>query len=164
MPTLEQLGADHRVAVLAFELENRSYFNASVTDRGDEFFDAFTEKFRHVLAEQEAGASAFYVFVDRGGSVLGRFNLYDIKDGTARVGYRVGERAAGRGLATAGVRSLCDVGRGLGLSILSAAVSDQNIASSRVLIKAGFVLEGPADPSELGGKQGDRFRRDMTRD
>ena len=148
--------------VLAFELENRSYFSASVSDRGDEFFAQFTERFCGLLAEQEAGTSAFYVMVDRGGAVLGRFNLYDIVGGTARVGYRVGEQVAGRGVATAGVCSLCGMATGLGLSTLTAAVSDQNIASSRVLIKTGFVRDGPAEPSEPGGQQGDRFRCDMT--
>jgi [ribosomal protein S5]-alanine N-acetyltransferase len=39
--------------------------------------------------------------------VLGRFNLYRLQDGTAELGYRVAERVAGRGVATAAVRELC---------------------------------------------------------
>jgi ribosomal-protein-alanine N-acetyltransferase len=39
--------------------------------------------------------------------VLGRFNLYDLEDGAADVGYRVARHASGRGLATAAVEQLC---------------------------------------------------------
>jgi len=38
MPELERLRAGHAPAVLAFELANRAYFAASVSDRGDDFF------------------------------------------------------------------------------------------------------------------------------
>ncbi len=45
MPELEQLRAGHAPAVLAFELVNRAYFAAFVSDRGDEFFDQFPDHF-----------------------------------------------------------------------------------------------------------------------
>jgi [ribosomal protein S5]-alanine N-acetyltransferase len=44
MPALQRLSSDHAPAVLAFELANRAYFAASISDRGDEFFDQFTER------------------------------------------------------------------------------------------------------------------------
>ena len=78
MPELQRLRADHAPAVLAFELANRVYFAASISDRGDEFYDRFTERHSALLAEQEAGIGAFYVLVAEDGSVLGRFNLYDL--------------------------------------------------------------------------------------
>jgi len=53
-----------------------------------------------LLAEQEAGICAFYVFVAEDNSVLGRFNLVDIENRTAELGYRVAQRVAGRGVAT----------------------------------------------------------------
>src|SRR4051794_23461629 len=101
MPELKRLRAGHAPAVLAFELANRAYFAASVPDRGDDFFDRFTDRFRALLAEQEAGICAFHVLVAEDGGVLGRFNLVDIEDGTADLGYRVAQHVAGRGLATA---------------------------------------------------------------
>lgn len=85
MPELQRLRADHGPAVLAFELANRAYFAAFISDRGDEFFDQFTDRYNALLAEQEAGISAFYVLVAEDGSVLGRFNLVDIEDHTAEV-------------------------------------------------------------------------------
>jgi hypothetical protein len=44
--------ADHATAVLAFEQANRAYFAAFVSDRGDEFFDQFTDRHSALLAEQ----------------------------------------------------------------------------------------------------------------
>ena len=115
MPELQQLDAGHAPAVLAFELANRAYFAAYISDRGDEFFDQFTEQHSAMLAEQEAGTGAFYVLVAEDGSVLGRFNLYRFNNGTAELGYRVAQHVAGRGVATAAVQELAGWrGRGIG--------------------------------------------------
>lgn len=162
MPELQRLRADHGQAVLAFELANRAYFAVSISDRGDDFYGQFTERHGALLAEQEAGISAFYVLVDEG-SVLGRFNLYDIKDAIAKLGYRVAEHVAGRGMATATVREVCGLAAAqYGLRALTAATSSENVASRKVLTKAGFVPVGPADPTDIGGKQGTLYRRDLA--
>jgi hypothetical protein len=92
VPELKRLHAGHAPAVLAFELANRAYFAASVSDRGDEFYNQFADRHSALLAEQEAGIGAFYVLVADDGSVLGRFNLYNVEDGTAELGYRVAAR------------------------------------------------------------------------
>jgi ribosomal-protein-alanine N-acetyltransferase len=162
MPELKRLHARHAPAVLAFELANRAYFAASVSDRGDDFFDQFTDRYNASLAEQEAGICAFYVLVAEDGSVLGRFNLYDLEDGTARLGYRVAEQVAGRGVATTTVRELCRTATAMhGLRTLRAATSHDNAASQKVLTKAGFVPVGPATTADLGGKSGTWYRRDL---
>ncbi|MEV6406248.1 GNAT family N-acetyltransferase [Streptomyces bobili] len=162
MPELKLLHVGHAPAVLAFELANRSYFAASIPDRGDDFFDQFTDRYDASLAEQEAGICAFYVFVAEDGSVLGRFNLYDLEDGTARLGYRVAERVAGRGVATTTVRELCRTATARhGLRTLRAATSHDNAASQKVLTKTGFVPVGPATPADLGGKSGTWYERDL---
>ncbi|MEU1704294.1 GNAT family N-acetyltransferase [Streptomyces sp. NPDC005706] len=164
MPELRRLQAGDAPAVLAFELANRAYFAASVSDRGDEFFARFTDRFGALLTEQEAGTSAFYALVAEDGSVLGRFNLYDVEDGTAELGYRVARHVAGRGVATANVRELCRLAAARhGLRTLRAAASHGNAASHRVLAKAGFVPVGPADPAHLGGKTGTWYQRDLRR-
>ena len=162
MSELKRLHADHAPAVLAFELANRTYFAASIPDRGDDFFAQFTDHHNAALAEQEAGICAFYVLVAEDGSVLGRFNLYDLEDGTARLGYRVAERVAGRGVATATVRELCRTATAVhGLLTLRAATSHDNPASRKVLAKAGFVPVGPATPVDLRGKPGTWYQRDL---
>lgn len=163
MPELKQLHGDHAPAVLAFELANRSYFAAAVSDRGDHYFDQFTDRFNALLAEQEAGICAFHVLVAEDGSVLGRFNLVDIEDRGAVLGYRVAQHVAGRGVATGTVRELCRLAVSRhGLRTLRAATAHANPASRKVLTRAGFVLAGPADPADLGGKPGSWYRRDLT--
>jgi ribosomal-protein-alanine N-acetyltransferase len=162
VPHLELLRPDHAPAVLAFEIENRAYFARSISDRGEEFFERYDEVHRARLAEQEAGEGAYYVLVDEDGSVLGRFNLILGEDGVADVGYRHSEREAGRGLATAAVRDLCSLAAARhGVRRLRAATSRQNVASQRVLAKAGFVEVGPADPSEIGGKPGSWYELEL---
>jgi ribosomal-protein-alanine N-acetyltransferase len=163
MPELQRLHAGHAAAVLAFELANRAYFAAFISDRGDEFFDHFTERHSALLAEQEAGIGAFYVLVAEDGSILGRFNLIFAGDGTAELGYRVAQDVAGRGVATAAVQELCRLAAARhGLRTLRAATSRENVASQKVLAKAGFVPAGPADPAHLGGKPGTWYQRDIA--
>jgi ribosomal-protein-alanine N-acetyltransferase len=163
VPELKRLHAGDAPAVLAFELANRAYFAASVSDRGDEFYDRFTDRYSALLAEQEAGICAFYVLLADDGSVLGRFNLYDLKDGTADLGYRVAEHVAGRGVATTTVLELCRLAAARhGLRTLRAATARNNAASQKVLTKAGFVPVGPADPADLGGKPGTWYQRDLA--
>jgi ribosomal-protein-alanine N-acetyltransferase len=163
VPELKRLQAAHAPAVLAFELANRAYFAASVSDRGDEYYDQFTDRHNALLAEQEAGICAFYVLVAEDGSVLGRFNLYDLDEGTAGLGYRVAQHVAGRGVASATVQELCWLAATRhGLHTLRAATSHQNVASQKVLTKAGFVPVGPADAGDLGGKQGTWYQRDLA--
>src|SRR3954471_3061596 len=106
-PVIERLRPDHAAAVLVFERENRAYFTASVSDRGDDYFAEFPQRFRGLLAEQDAGGCHCHVVVGDNGEVLGRVNLVDVADGSAELGFRMAEKAAGRGLATAAVRQVC---------------------------------------------------------
>jgi ribosomal-protein-alanine N-acetyltransferase len=163
MPELQRLRPDHAPAILAFELVNRDYFAASISDRGDEFFDKFTERHNALLAEQDAGAGVYYVLVDEEGSVLGRFNLYFREEGAAELGYRVAQAVSGHGVATTTVRELCRLAvDGLGLRTLRAATTSTNIASQKVLLNSGFIPLGPADPADIGGHPGTRYQRDLV--
>lgn len=159
MPELQPLRADHASAVLAFEQDNRAWFARSISDRGEEYFERFFDDYQSLLDEQEAGVNAFYLFVDDDGAILGRFNLYDLTGGSAELGYRVAEAAAGRGVATAAVRELCAlVPARHGLRTLKAGTSDGNVASQKVLAKTGFVRTGPGT---FGGKPGAWYQRDL---
>ncbi|MFF1816461.1 GNAT family N-acetyltransferase [Kribbella sp. NPDC058245] len=153
--TLERLTAAHSDALLAFELENRLYFAASISDRGDEFFTKFADVLQARLAEQAAGEGRFHVLVDGDGAVVGRVNLVDIDDGSAELGYRIAERAAGRGLATAAVRAITRLAATeYGLRQLTAGTSRVNVASQTVLTRAGFHLA--TEPPEGGRTVGAR--------
>ena len=160
MPELQRLRADHAPAVLTFELANRAYFATFISDRGDAFFDRFTEQYNTLLAEQEAGTCVFHVLVGEDGTVLGRFNLYNLEDGAAELGYRVAQHVAGHGVATAAVQELCQLAAAqYGLRTLKAATTHDNVASQKVLTKAGFVPTGPAEP---GGRPGTWYQRDLA--
>jgi ribosomal-protein-alanine N-acetyltransferase len=160
VPHFQALRPDHASAVLAFERANRSYFAGFISDRGDAFFDEFSERYDELLAERETRRDAYYVLLDDDGSVLGRFNLFDIDDGTAEVGYRVAERVAGRGVATAGVRELCRLAVSEhGVRRLRARTTHENVASQRVLAKVGFVADGEAD---VAGRRGIWFERGLA--
>jgi ribosomal-protein-alanine N-acetyltransferase len=163
VPELQLLRAGHASAVLDFELANRGYFAVSISDRGDEFFDRFAERHSALLADQEAGMGAYYVLVAADGSVWGRFNLIFAGDGSAKLGYRVAQDVAGHGVATATVLQVCELAAAQhGVRTLRAATASQNVASQRVLAKAGFVLVGPANPAELGGKPGTWYERELV--
>jgi ribosomal-protein-alanine N-acetyltransferase len=157
MLELQRLRPDHGPAVLAFELANRAYFATFISDRGEEFFDHFDESYNELLAEQEAGTCVLHVLVDENGKVLGRFNLVDLEDGMAELGYRVAQQVAGHGVATATVQELCHIAAAnYGLHTLRAKTSFDNVASEKVLTKAGFVPDGPAEP---GGRPGSWYQR-----
>jgi ribosomal-protein-alanine N-acetyltransferase len=143
---LQRLRGDHSAAVRAFEVVNRAYFAESITDRGEEFFEHFSERYDASLAEQDAGMCFFHVLLDKDGTVVGRFNLYNVDGGAAEVGYRVAENVAGRGVATSTLRELRRLAAAqYGLETLKAATTNENIASQRVLEKAGFVSVGLTD-------------------
>ncbi|MER7918259.1 MULTISPECIES: GNAT family N-acetyltransferase [unclassified Streptomyces] len=160
MPELQPLRPDHAPALLAFERANRAYFAASVPDRGDDYFARFAERHQALLAEQEAGVCRFHVVADADGEILGRINLVDVADGGAGLGYRIAERATGRGLATWAVRELCArAAEVYGLTFLTAASRVENLASRTVLARTGFTVVGE---TRLSGLPGLTFRRALT--
>ncbi|MEU1687201.1 GNAT family N-acetyltransferase [Micromonospora sp. NPDC005707] len=161
MPELERLALRHAPALLRFEQVNRAYFARFVPDRGDDYFDKFADRLAGLLAEQDSGLCHFHVLVDdEDGTVLGRFNLVDVADGSAELGYRVAERATGRGLAREGVRRVCKLARDeYGLRQLVASAALANPASLAVLRRTGFV---PVEEVQLSGQPCLRHVLDLT--
>jgi ribosomal-protein-alanine N-acetyltransferase len=61
------------------------------------------------------------------------------------------------------VRELCRLAAVRhGLRTLRAGTSHENTASQKVLVNAGFVPVGPADPAHIGGNQGTWYQRDLA--
>ena len=143
MPDLQLVRLDHAPALLAFERENRAYFAASVPDRGDEFFAEFDTRYAQLLAWQAAGTDYLHLLVAEGGEVVGRVNLTEVASGSAELGYRIAQKAAGQGLATAAVRKVRELAATeYGLTRLRARVTLNNPASRKVLEHNGFVAVG----------------------
>lgn len=159
MTRLQLMRAEHGPAVREFELANRAYFAASIPDRGDEYFKDFDVRHGVLLAEQDAGTVYFHVILTADGEVVGRVNLIDVADGSAELDYRIAKRAAGRGLATAAVRTVCvRAGAAYGLATLRAVTTLDNHASLAVLGRTGFEAVGE---EEVDGRPGLRFVRDL---
>lgn len=160
MRELQLVRADHQPALLAFEQENRAYFAGSVPDRGDAYFAEFAERHRELLAWQAAGTDFFHVLVEEDGTIVGRVNLTRVADGSAELGYRIAERATGRGIATAAVRQACGLAAAdYGLRVLYADARVENVGSGIVLARTGFV---PIGEVTLSGRPGIRYRRDLV--
>jgi ribosomal-protein-alanine N-acetyltransferase len=160
MPDLQRLAAGHAAALLRFEQENRAYFVRSISDRGDAYFADFATRHADLLADQAAGLHHFHLLIDDDGdTVLGRFNLVDVANGTAELGFRVAEHASGRGVATDAVRRVCDLARDTyGLRRLVASAALDNPGSLTVLRRNGFI---PVGDVVLAGRPGLRHFRDL---
>lgn len=162
MPELQRLRTDHAPALFTFEQENRAFFAASIPDRGDAYFADFDARHTALLTEQATGLCHFHVLVDTDGEILGRFNLVDVADDSADLGFRMAESATRRGLATATVFHLCTLAATeYGLTTLRAAAALDNTASRTVLTRTGFVPTG--EEVRLSGRPGLGYVRDLFR-
>lgn len=109
-------------ALLAFERENSVFFENWVPPRPEAFFDpdGFAARLDELINDPD-------------------FHPFLIWDGTvADLGYRVGERAQGRGIATKAVELALDWTSGR-FTRVEAEVEPRNPGSARVLAKCGFV-------------------------
>ena len=85
---------------------NRHFFAPWDPIRAEEFFtvDGQVASIEDALAQHDQGIGLPHVIVDESGEVVGRITLLGISRGafqSCAVGYFVGERHNGRGLATA---------------------------------------------------------------
>jgi ribosomal-protein-alanine N-acetyltransferase len=157
---MQRLTEEHAAELLRFEQENRQWFARSIPDRGDAYFAEYPARHAALLEEQAAGICHFHVVVEESGAVLGRFNLVDAVAGTAELGFRVAQRAAGQGVATAGVRRICELAvTEYGLSRLIADAARDNEGSLKVLRRTGF---RPVGEVTLADRPGIRHVLDLT--
>lgn len=93
-------------------------------------------------------AYALFVFRETDDVLLGGLTLSNVRRGvaqTASLGYWAGQRHAGQGYITAAVCAVLRYGwDDLDLHRVEAACQPDNVASRRVLQKAGFTQEGEA--------------------
>jgi ribosomal-protein-alanine N-acetyltransferase len=141
---LKLLTAEDEASLLAFEIENRAFFETRVPGRGDDYYRTagFQRRHRLLLKEQERGESLFYLVKDEKGGILGRVNLVGVgrQGRCATLGYRVGEIHGGKGIAAKAVELLLDELPKLGVNSVEAKTAQDNSASQRVLEKNGFEM------------------------
>lgn len=110
---------------------------------------AFKRRLAIYGREMEAGnAWPFFIFADSDQALVGAITLSNVRRGVAEtgtLGYWIGRPFAGRGHGTEAVRAMIGYAfDDLNLHRVEAACVPDNLASRRVLEKAGFSLEGQA--------------------
>jgi ribosomal-protein-alanine N-acetyltransferase len=134
--------ADLRDASRAFLTPWEPTWAADETSRG-----SYRYKLRRYLEDaRDDRAHALFVFRESDGALVGGVTLSNVRRGvaqTASLGYWAGECYAGKGYITAAVRAVVRYGfDDLDLHRIEAACQPDNMASRRVLEKAGFTEEG----------------------
>ncbi|MFG2984799.1 GNAT family N-acetyltransferase [Streptomyces sp. NPDC048258] len=130
---------------------NRAYMAPFEPVRPEDFYTEQGQRARieGMLAEQDAGRMVPYVLVAAAtGEPVGAINLGSIALGplcSGGVGYWVDRAWHGKGVATAALEEVCRTARDdLGLHRVEAGTLLDNLASQRVLAKAGFEPYGVA--------------------
>jgi ribosomal-protein-alanine N-acetyltransferase len=140
--------------LLAFEEQNRAFFEASINARPGTYYCREGVAEAIVQARQDAEADRGYQFLIRDNrELVGRVNLHRVQRAyfnCAELGYRVGARFNGRGIARAAVTQVLQRAFGeLQLSRIEANARPQNTGSVRVLEASGFSCYGHSRRSFL---------------
>ncbi|WP_268966649.1 GNAT family N-acetyltransferase [Paraburkholderia antibiotica] len=136
-------------ALLAFEVDNRAYFEQWINARPDDYYSACAVRDAIATATSDRDADRAYQYlVWFDDTIVGRVNLVGVTRpyfNKATLGYRIGSRFAGHGYASRAVRLAMDIAAAeLNLSRVEAVVRPENIGSMRVLERNGFVAFGRA--------------------
>ncbi|MGN6430014.1 MAG: GNAT family N-acetyltransferase [Gaiellaceae bacterium] len=143
---LRELEVDDAETLLELLLRERSFLDQWEPTRPEGFYTLETHTRRLAKLQEADDIVDSGIFLADGDELVGRIQLSGISRGpfeNAYLGYFVSERHNGRGYATEAVRQAVDAAFGeLGLHRVQAAVMPRNVASVRVLEKAGFREEG----------------------
>jgi [ribosomal protein S5]-alanine N-acetyltransferase len=155
---LSPVGPTDAAALLAFELENRPFFEAHINARPASFYSAAGVAAAIEAACADAHEDRGYQFLikDQADAILGRINLSRVRRAhfhSAELGYRIGQSACRQGHAREALRQLLALAFGeLELRRLEAVTRPENVGSQRVLLSHGFVQFGRSTRSfELKG-------------
>jgi ribosomal-protein-alanine N-acetyltransferase len=141
---IRELKSSDTEALLAFEVENREWFESHIEARDPSFYSlqGVAEHIEGYLSDFAAGAWHPFVIEDSSGRIVGRANLKGIDSSgrSAEVGYRVAQRVGGQGLATRALRHLIQQAQTRwALTQLVAYVYEENVGSRTVLEHCGFL-------------------------
>jgi [ribosomal protein S5]-alanine N-acetyltransferase len=152
MPSLNLISPsiDDAAEVLAFEEENRAFFETSINARPPDYYslDSVRKAIDAALQEARTGTAFQYLVRNESGVMLARVNLTrERRDHfhSAELGYRVAESATGKGVAAEAVRQVVALAfNEHGLVRLEATTREQNVGSVKVLERNGFAQFGRA--------------------
>lgn len=162
--SIHPLQPAHADALLAFELENRAFFEASINARPEADYqpEGLRAAIAQAMHDAEAGVAFRYLVLDARGAIVGRVNLTGVRRAhfhCADLGYRVAQSACGQGVASDAVRQVLAQAFGpLGLRRVQACARPENVASVAVLRRNRFSMFGRSRRSfELHGAWYDRL-------
>jgi len=137
---LQQLTIQWYTDLYRFEVENKLWFEQFVDPRPEDYFDypVFETFQNQLIDEQEKHLGLYYLAIEDQVRVIGRFNLYDIKNDVIELGYRISEVKAGQGITSHLVSEMIKIARLDGFKAIRARVDVRNPGSVRVLEKNGF--------------------------
>ena len=167
---IRPVAAGDAARLLRFELEHRAYFERWVNARDPKFYCEQGVAAAIAAAEAAwANDQGFQYLVLEGERLVGRVNLSAVRRThfqCAELGYRIGERDGGRGVASrAAALCLAEAFGTHGLGRIEASARPENLGSVRVLERNGFVQFGHSRRSfELGGRWFDRLLFERHRD
>jgi ribosomal-protein-alanine N-acetyltransferase len=139
-------------ALLAFELENRAFFEATINARPLDYYSREGVARAIDAAIGDAANDRGYQFLVKSGTggLLGRVNLTGIRRQhyhSGALGYRIGQGACGRGHASEAVRQVLEIAFvHLGLLRIEAGARVDNPGSIRVLERHAAPLPQCACP------------------
>ncbi|MDE2430995.1 MAG: GNAT family N-acetyltransferase [Burkholderiales bacterium] len=141
-------------AVLAFEAENRAFFEQWVAGRGDAYYDLSAVKTSLERAQHAAQIqSEFHYLAWAGSEIVGRVTLRHIERehfNKAELGYRFSQRHTGRGYASQAVEKVLEQAfKELRLWRVEASVIENNLGSRAIMRKNGFRQYGHAHAAVL---------------
>lgn len=152
--SLQRLRKSDAENLMAFERDNRLFFEQMVPSRGDDYYewDKFLKRHQALLDEQQSGHSRFYLIKDKDANIVGRMNVTDIEKNAAEVGFRMGESYVGKGLGKKALTLL--LSQDPDIKRYYAKTTTVNKASQKVLENNGFVeMETSIDEFELNGQK-----------
>lgn len=152
---LKLLSTDDCQALLAFETQNKTYFEASVPPRANTYFN-FEELHKIIegITKEQAAGECFLYLVFEDNKLIGRANLVNVNNGNAELGYRLAKNSAGKGKATKMIEALVKIAKTQHqLTSINAHTTVDNIGSIRVLEKTGFKhIKIVKNAAKLNGK------------
>jgi len=133
------------VDIFQFEQDNRTWFEQWVPPRSDEYqhVDSLRKLHDNFVTEAALGSAYMHLILDTNGGIIGRINLMDVENGSANLGYRIAQNAAGHGVATKAVALIKTMAKTTyALSRINASCLISNPASKAVLLRNGFTPTG----------------------
>ena len=155
---MRELSRTDTQALLAFETLSREWFESHIEARAPAFYSlqGVAEHIEGYLAAFAAGTWHPLVIEDCSGNIIGRANLKNIDTAqrSAEVGYRIAQDACGQGLATQALRHLIEQARTRWqLTRLVAYVYKENLGSTKVVERCGFLPEQPVADGKAGAER-----------